>query len=279
MSKVALLAFARTASTRCPNKVLFDLGGKPAFIHIIERITSVIDPDYVLVACNRDARDDPIELFAKQYGIDCFRGGEDSRYRTIAAGHSLGLKNDDIILCSPCDGVLAVYKYIPYIVEQMDKYDCEVCLVDIPEGTLTWGLSYICQTYSFGFLVKTGQGVHTVEKSLLAPHAFHLGYHRIIRLKFPPEYLVLWPWGQLWLDWPSQACIIKEIYRQLYRESPIDVFDIYNLMRQQPYFASLIPTEFPEHPKDHSTGTGDFFGESRRLGMDIIELTWKGTKI
>lgn len=284
MSKIALAVFVRTASSRCPNKVLLDLGGKPAFIHIIERVTSVIDPDYVFVACEEDARDDPIELFAKQYGVDCFRGAEDTRRRVRAAGNKLGLKDDDLFLQAAGDTPLGIYRYLPYIIEQLDKHDCTFSWTDIPEGTLVDALRPMCEVYTYGSQAKWEQGVHIVKGVHYALHPFfRVDCRKMIRLKFPPKYLAPWPWGQLDLDWPAQACVIKEIYRQLYKGIPIDEFDVYELMKQQPRLAGTLPLEFPEHrkkgdgvKKDEGSIREAFFEEFKLLGAEVIELTWGG---
>lgn len=283
MSKIAIVPFFRASSGRLPNKVLYDLGGKPAFIHAIERVTSVVDPDYLLIACDEDARDDPIALLAKQYGYDCFRGAEDSRRRVRAAGNKLGLKDDDMILRPGGDTPFGIYKHLPYLIDQMNKCGAELSFLEMPKGSLVEGVNIMANVHLFGPQAKFDENVHIAEGMHFEFHPFYSrDCRKIIYLKSPPEYLAPWPWGLLYIDWPVQALVIKEIYRQLYKGSPIDELDVYRLMQQQPYLANMIPLELRtrwgrgDGPAPGRTTRALFLEEFELLGGEVIELTWGG---
>lgn len=282
MSKIAIVGWARTGSTRLSNKVIYDLGGKPAFVQVIERATHYIDADYVFVACTRDARDDPIELLAKHYGIECFRGGQAVSDRVLILGDKLGLKEDDWWIEAYCDEPLMVGDWVPWAMEQAEKHHCDCIFRDIPEGTLIATLGAVQAPVRWGFARRTTEGMIAIDElgelgtSLFTPDGFHLGAERYLIIHFPPEYLIPWPWGLLYLDHPAQALVIKEIYRQLYKGKPIDPFDVYGLFQREPRIAQMVPLSLPKANQPVMPG-----GEqnpilaSIRLNAECVEVTWK----
>lgn len=277
VSRIALVAMARTGSNRLPNKVLYDLGGKPAFIHIIERITSVIDPDFVLVATTNDSSDDPIELFARQYGIGCFRGPEDPCMRFVMAGDSLGLKDEDFFLYPSCDSVLTIYKHMPFVINQMREHGCGACCFAVPEGTLLDAFWFHREIGVWEYERKRISAGHRFHGNILHHQSYHVGCPRTLIVNFPPEYLVPWPWGDLALDHESQAGVLKEIYRQLYEGSPIDPFDVRDFLEREPLFAYAIPRDLPKTSAAISVSSDqDLQRRSAILNTDCVEVTWKG---
>jgi len=284
MSKVAVVTMARTGSTRLPNKVIFDLGGKPAFIQAIERVTSVVKADYVVVACSIYARDDPIELFAKQYGIDCFRGPEeDTGGRLRMCGEWLGLKDDDWLVSSSSDQPLSITKWLPWGIEQLQKRDCAYLrFVAPPNNTLPWAvhgsgltswrLSW-CNYKTFG----SEKGIHhATTRAAMYVDDFRQSGGKVLIVNWPPGYLKPWPWGPLFLDHEVQALVLKEIYRRLYKGTPIDPFDVYELFNNDPHLAEFISVDAPETINPTPTPVGDPYLRSVRLNADYVEVTWKG---
>ncbi len=67
---------ARMASTRLPNKVLLDIGGRPMLEWVVERTRRARAVDRVVVATSTDKADDPIAEFCKKKGYLCFRGSQ-----------------------------------------------------------------------------------------------------------------------------------------------------------------------------------------------------------
>ena len=274
MNKIALVAGARTTSSRLPNKVLYDLGGKPAFIQVIERITSVVKADYVVVACTEDIRDDPIELFAKQYGIDCFRGPDSLQMRYRMAGDKLNLKDDDIFLFPGCDSVLAEYQHLPWMIEQMEKNDCCGCYINIPEGTLLNSFFPFFEVAVWRYerlrLVK----MYAVGSNTFCLQSYQVGCPKTLIVNFPPEYLVPCSWGLMSLDYPPQAVVIKEIYRQLYKGSPIGIFDVCDLFKRNPFLVDIVPRNLQHTDKISQDITT--IVQSVKLNTDFVEVNWKG---
>jgi len=280
LSKIAVVGYARTGSTRLPNKVIYDLGGKPAFVQIIERATHYIDADYVFVACTRDARDDPIELLAKHHGIECFRGAQSVRSRGIALAEKLCLAQDDWWIGIHCDGPLKLAEWVPWAIEQAEEHECDCIFVDIPHGTLvaaSWALSVVTR---WGWQRQSWEAVSAIDElggATFDLDAFHFGAKRYLIVHFPPEYLVPWPWGFLALDHPVQALVLKEIYRQLYKGRPIDPLDVYGLFLRNPRLAQMIPLTLPLANQPVMPGQEqDPILAGIRLNAECVEVTWKG---
>ena len=280
MSKIAVVGLARTGSTRLPNKVIYDLGGKPAFVQILERITHYLSADYVVIACTRDARDDPIELLAKRYGIDCFRGNQSMGARYVSVANKLGIKEDDWWVGAPCDGALGLAEWIPWAIEQADEYGCDSIFVDIPQGTLVAGFWTLAIPGRWHFVRQALEKMTAIDElggATFGPDEFHFGAKKYLVVHFPPEYLVSWPWGHLTLDHPVQALVIKEIYRQLYKGKPIDALDVYRLFQREPRIAQMIPLTLPLANQPVLPGQEQSpILASIRLNAEVVELTWEG---
>ena len=65
---------ARMGSSRCPEKTLRDLHGKPLLSHVIDRTKQARGVETIIVATTVNPEDDAIEAFCKQNGIPSFRG-------------------------------------------------------------------------------------------------------------------------------------------------------------------------------------------------------------
>jgi spore coat polysaccharide biosynthesis protein SpsF len=64
---------ARMNSTRLPNKVLYQINGKPLLKYLIERLTSIVEGE-LCIATSDHTKDDKIEEFCKLNNIQCYRG-------------------------------------------------------------------------------------------------------------------------------------------------------------------------------------------------------------
>lgn len=70
---------ARMGSSRLPGKVLFDLGGKPVLLHIVDRLLRSKKIDHIIVATTTKRRDDAIVRLVEGYHpkVTFFRGSEE----------------------------------------------------------------------------------------------------------------------------------------------------------------------------------------------------------
>lgn len=73
-NSVGVVILARYSSSRLPGKALKVLAGDTVLGHIINRLTSIIDPSQIVLATSDETSDDALESFAKERGIHCYRG-------------------------------------------------------------------------------------------------------------------------------------------------------------------------------------------------------------
>ena len=76
--RIVCIIQARTGSTRLPNKIFLDLGGKPVLGRVIERLLQSTTIQKIVVACPDKPEDDRISDFVtKEYPtVGIFRGSE-----------------------------------------------------------------------------------------------------------------------------------------------------------------------------------------------------------
>lgn len=84
-SKISAIIEARMGSSRLPGKVLKPLVCIPLLQHIVERIKSSRYIDTIILATTIKAEDDKLEEFAKNIGINYFRGSEDDVLGRVAS--------------------------------------------------------------------------------------------------------------------------------------------------------------------------------------------------
>lgn len=94
--KIIATIEARMTSSRLPGKVLLEANGKPMLGHLIARLKKVPSLNEIVLATTTNAQDDVLVNFAKEQGIQFFRGSEeDVMARVIGAAESV---NADIVV-------------------------------------------------------------------------------------------------------------------------------------------------------------------------------------
>ena len=73
-SKIGAIVQARMSSQRFPNKVLYEVDGKPMLQYLLERLQHCNCLDALVVATSVDDSDTPIAEHCRQHGVACYRG-------------------------------------------------------------------------------------------------------------------------------------------------------------------------------------------------------------
>ena len=84
---LAVIVQARMGSSRCPGKIMMDLGGEPFLKRCLDRCARIPGADMVVVAVPDLAQDDPVAEAAESWGYKVVRGSEKdvlSRYAKAA---------------------------------------------------------------------------------------------------------------------------------------------------------------------------------------------------
>lgn len=74
MKKIIAIVQARMSSSRLPNKVLMNLGGRPVIEQVFHQLSFSKKIDDTILATSFDKSDDPLEQWAKKNNIKYFRG-------------------------------------------------------------------------------------------------------------------------------------------------------------------------------------------------------------
>lgn len=118
--KIGVVLQARMGSSRLPGKVLMPIGGEPLLAHIFDRMTLLRHPVGFILATSDLSRDDMVEAFCREHGVECFRGSEQDvleRYYVCAARHGF-------------DHIIRLTGDNPFVdVEELDR------LIDLHLGT------------------------------------------------------------------------------------------------------------------------------------------------
>lgn len=72
--KIGAIVQARMSSQRFPNKVLYEVAGKPMLQYLLERLEHCAYLDDIVVATSTDDSDTPVADYCRQNGVACHRG-------------------------------------------------------------------------------------------------------------------------------------------------------------------------------------------------------------
>jgi spore coat polysaccharide biosynthesis protein SpsF len=88
--KIGALVPVRLASERMPGKALMPIMGRPAILHLLDRLfaSRYLRPRDVILCTTTDNKDDPLESIAESVGAQVFRGSRDDiidRFKSAVA--------------------------------------------------------------------------------------------------------------------------------------------------------------------------------------------------
>ena len=226
---------ARMTSSRLPGKVLLNAAGKPMLKHLINRLQAVPSLDQIVLATTVNATDDVLEEFARQAGIECYRGSEeDVMQRVVEAGaHS----NADIIVEITGDCPIID----PQIVEQTIRM--------FHANKVDYVSNAYVRSYPIGmdtqvFLLETLKRSQSMTKDPLDHEhvTLHICKHpeefSQVHLVAPPE--LFWPDLGLTLDEQSDYELLKKIIEYFGDENPLfSCLDVIKLLLQKPEWVDI----------------------------------------
>jgi spore coat polysaccharide biosynthesis protein SpsF len=113
--KIAIIQ-ARMGSSRMPGKILKEVAGKPVLWHLLENIKPSRELTDIVVATTDKKGDDALEEFAREYGVNYFRGSENNVLeRFYEAAKAVGASDEDIIVRITADDIFMD----PYIIDAL----------------------------------------------------------------------------------------------------------------------------------------------------------------
>jgi len=136
----AIFVTARLKSTRLPKKVLLDIKGRPLISYQIDRLRQNCDAK-VIICTSTNSQDDPLENFATENGVSCYRGSEEdvlSRYLCCAQEFSV-----DRAYILYADEPFPDIALIKVTFDQLNKDEKVWVRNDhYPDGVFGYGLTY-----------------------------------------------------------------------------------------------------------------------------------------
>ena len=124
---------ARMGSTRLPGKVLMEVNDRPLLAYQLDRISKSKKLDKIVIATSILEKDDVIENFCKEYGVDCYRGSENdvmSRYYECAKKY-----NPDTVVRMTADCPLIDPEIIDKVVRRFEDDNVDYCANTVPPET------------------------------------------------------------------------------------------------------------------------------------------------
>lgn len=106
---IGFILLCRYSSSRLPGKILKEINGKTILDYIIERLTSVVQKNSLVVATSDHETDNPIEAYCKENGLSCFRGSLNNvadRFLACAKAYNIDfafrVNGDNLFGDKPC---------------------------------------------------------------------------------------------------------------------------------------------------------------------------------
>jgi spore coat polysaccharide biosynthesis protein SpsF len=230
---------ARRGSSRLPDKVSFDLCGRPLLVRQVERVQRAKLVGRVAVITTTDASDDALVELCQRYGIEVFRGSAldllDRHYQAaLHFGETEGVVKipSDCPLIDPAiiDKVLGVYK------ETAGQYDFVSNLhpATYPDGNDVEAMTFAALETAWREAQRPLEREHTTPFFWENPERFRLAN-------------VTWETGldysmshRLTIDYPADYEFIKAVYEALYPTNPnFGLDEILTLLKQRPDIYAL----------------------------------------
>lgn len=232
MNVIAIVQ-ARTGSTRLPNKVFYELSGKPLLYHVVQRIRLSSEIDKIVVATTKSKNDDLINNWAKENGVSCFRGSEENvleRYYYAAEKY-----NADLIVRITADDPFKDYRIIDNAVRIIKEnnldFVCNNNPVSFPEGLDVEVLTMNSLKKSFQESTTKFEKEHVTQHIHLNKNKFKI-FNIVSNIN-----LSHYRWT---LDTLEDYNFTKLIYENLYNKDEIFLTEeIYKLLDQKPFLLDI----------------------------------------
>ncbi len=227
----AILIIGRLKSVRLAKKITLPILGKPMISHMIDRLRLAKKPSQIILCTSVLEQDDPLEAYAKNVGIGCYRGDpEDVLLRITEAARAFNV--DTVVSCT-ADNPFIDPIYIDRLLErhETDKNDYTT-VKGLPLGVAAHAMSReamerACRIkgtddseFYFGYFTDTDffkSGILEVDEPLLRR-----------------------PDLRMTVDTPEDFAFVTKIFSDLYRkEGAFSLREIIHHCNQHPEIVQL----------------------------------------
>mgnify|MGYP006292503445 CR=1 FL=1 len=229
--KVVGIIQARMGSTRLPGKVLKKIKGKPMLQYTIESLRNCELLDQIIVATSNLKKDDAIEEFTEEVGVDLFRGSEHnvlSRYY-----HSAKENNADVVVRITGDCPLIDYQITDQVIQLYldNKREVDFAANNL-ERTFPRGVD--TAVFSFEALEKAYKNAELdVEKEHVVPYIKKTHSEEFNLINYEAEGKYRRSDIRITVDEEDDFKLIKEIINIINKEQ-ITLDDVIDLLNEKP---------------------------------------------
>ncbi|RXJ02235.1 acylneuraminate cytidylyltransferase [Anaerobacillus alkaliphilus] len=212
--KVGAIIQARMGSTRLSGKVMKEIKGKTVLGHVIERVSQSTLIDQIVIATTDLTRDNVIEVEAKKYGANVFRGSEKdvlSRYFYAAKQNNIDVVvriTSDCPLIDPFVVDDVVSKFLEHRYNLVTNAGSDHCQRTYPRGLDTEVLSFAALEDAYHHAKEEYQREHVTP--YIYEHSNNI--HYVMNETDYSKYR----WT---LDTEEDFELINEVYKRLYNGS------------------------------------------------------------
>jgi spore coat polysaccharide biosynthesis protein SpsF len=125
---------ARMGSTRLPNKMLLSLHGKPIIEWVVKRVQKSKLLDAIVVAIPNTKKDEILENYLKDLGVEVFKGSEENVLNRFYASVKDKQPKNIVRICA--DNPLICPKEIDNLISFYKNNNCDYAYNHIPKNNL-----------------------------------------------------------------------------------------------------------------------------------------------
>lgn len=223
MVNVLCIVQARLTSTRLPNKVLMPLGNSKKSIleHVYERLCQCKYIDKVVFAIPASPLNDKLADFLSEKEIDCYRGSEDDvleRFYQCAIKH-----NPQLVVRATCDNPLVDWVLADKLIENIGQNDYIGCK-ETPLGTGVEVFTMAALKQAFENATTESQHEHVTPYMYQNMQYVYMEFNGL-------QY-------RLTVDEERDYFVVNELYKALYKGTPVPNTEVYNYLANHPDLAN-----------------------------------------
>ncbi len=239
--KTVAIVQGRMASSRLPDKILKDIGGKPMLAWVVDQARKARHIDQVVVATTHETSDDPVEAFCLASGIPCYRGSMlDVLDRFYQAAR---LFEADVVVRFTADCPLIDPRLVDQVLEEFFKTGADFAANRLPPPfTRTYPIGLDTEVATFAALERAWKEASAKhDREHVMPYLYEVeGRFKVVRLEHKQDY----GWMRWTVDTPADLELIRQIAARLKDQPDFTWMDVVRIFEREPELA-LINSNVP----------------------------------
>jgi spore coat polysaccharide biosynthesis protein SpsF len=233
--RVVAIVQARMGSTRLPGKVLRPIAGKPLLWHVTHRLKRCRMLHEIVIATSTNPRDDAIESFCRDEGIEIVRGPEDD---VLARFHLAAEKyNADVIVRVSSDAPFLDPAFIDHMVNALIAQDGDYVQPD--PGTLCAheGVDPFSRS-ALEKLVREAAGDPVAREHVTGYFKLHPDFVRIVHAA--PDPKLAHKAARLTVDTPDDLAFAEALHERMQAKAgEASLSDLLLLLEREPQLTAI----------------------------------------